>query len=936
MKSTALDNAKRRLRAICACAAAFVGASAFASGWTWSGKTGDVTITAADSPVDIADADVATVNALSSLTIESGAIVNLQNTSSELSFGATPRLLGAGRINGAARAKAAFSGDARGFTGVLNFVQSWITVTSEWGLGEATVYFDGGSYGSSTARLRFSGAGTNCHATVTVKGWTDNAAQQLTAADETVTFEKAFTVQESASQYFNGAVFNGKFTAGSGNLAFQAGKTVVFNGSIALRNMYQGKNFWVNAGAKVYINGTGNQWGDAGPRFCGPGTIYFGADNAMDGSRAFCTLTSGSGQTPTIDLQGHSQTCTYVCNYDAPENIAAGNFPTFTSSMPATLTMGANGSYGAVVKFSGQVSHRHTGTGTYTMHRCYSDTTGTLEVSAGAVKLDSDAGWGGDVRLSGNGRLIMTSGTTLNVDGNSSLNIGAGSVVELPEGYTIYCNELVYDGQQQSDGVYSGEEFVPTGRIVVVANKWTGGGSGWSDPDNWTKGCPGAGDVVIVPSGAVVEVGDADKTIVESLDEIVVFGELRFVNVSAPIALAARLSGSGTVSGASASGGIVLSGDNREHSGSMTFSGTPVTVAGRYALGAPFREVYSNARLLFRGAGLTNDVPLRIEGDRTTSNTDFTEGSDRLVLNGDVVLVVGTASSGLTIRLSNIDFNGNVSLSGTKGFVAYVTGISYFNGTFNAGRQNRYIWELDSEDAEVHMKKRDGNWANMVVLGPGKYVCEGEDALSWDRDLVFGISWPLGYSGHVDLNGYTQQARNLRTQYTNNTTYVVTSLEPAQLMLTMAWEDAPGVGRAVSFKGKAGLGFGAPLGGSASSGELHLSKVVSDTTGLLSTTNGTVVYLESGAAWYGDILADGDGSKIVFDSVATLNPNGTSTVTVGNGGKIQIDGRRIRAGKFIVNGVDKGPGAYNAANCPAAISGTGSLVVPGGLMLILK
>ena len=910
-----------------------------ANAWTWSGKTGDVTITAADSPVNIADADVATVNALSSLTIESGAIVNLQNTSSELSFGATPRLLGAGRINGAARAKAAFSGDARGFTGVLNFVQSWITVTSEWGLGEATVYFDGGSYGSSTARLRFSGAGTNCHATVTVKGWTDNAAQRLTATDETVTFEKAFTVQENASQYFNGAVFNGTFTAGNGSIAFVAGKTVVFNGSVALRSMYTSNNFWANDGAKVYINGTGNQWNDAGPRFCGPGMFYFGAANAMDGSRAFCTLAAGSGQTPTFDLQGHSQTCTYVCNYDSnPGNIAAGNFPTFTSATPATLTMGANGSYGAVVKFSGQVSHRHTGTGTYTMHRCYSDTTGTLEVSAGAVMLDSNAGWGGDVRLSGNGRLIMTSGTTLNVDGNSSLNIGAGSVVELPEGYTIYCNELVYDGQQQSDGVYSGEDFVPAGRIVVGANKWTGGGSGWSDPDNWTKGCPGAGDVVIVPSGAVVEVGDADKTIVESLDEIVVFGELRFVNVSSSIALAARLSGSGTVSGASASGGIVLSGDNRGHSGSMTFSGTPVTVAGRYALGAPSREVYSNARLLFKGAGLTNDVPLRIEGDRKTSETDFTEGSDRLVLNGDVVFVVGTASSGLTIRLSNIDFNGNVSLSGTKGFVAYVTGISYFNGTFNAGRQNRYIWELESEDAEVHMKKRDGNWANMVVLGPGRYVCEGEDAVSWDRDLVLGINWPLGYSGHVDLNGYTQQARNLRTQYTNNTTYVVTSSEPAQLMLTMAWEDAPGVGRPVSFKGKAGLGFGAPLGGSALSGELHLSKVVSDTTGLLSTTNGTVVYLENGAAWYGDLLIDGEGSKIALDSQATLNPDKTSAVTVRNGGKLEIGGKRLYASRFVVGNEEKKPGVYSVHNCGEAISGTGSLWVSwtGGFKVILK
>ena len=938
MKKTALDNAKRCSRAICACAAALVGVSAFASGWTWSGKTGDVTITAADSPVNIADADVATVNALSSLTVESGAVVNMNNTSSTLEFGATPVLLGVGTINGAVGAKANFSGDARGFTGTFDFDRSWITVTSEWGLGEATVKFNAGAYQSTSARLRFTAGGTNCHATVTVRGWTDKEAQRLSTADETVTFQKDFTIvsTDTSSQYFFSTVFNGTFTAGKGNLSFANGKTTVFNRDVRLRNMVNnsiGKNFWVSANTKVYINATGNQWENEYPRFCGEGILYFGANNAWDGSRAFCTLTDASNQVPKFDLQGHSQECAYISNYDNnPANIPNANFPTFTSATPATITMTANGSYGAVVKFSGKVSHRHTGAGTYTMYRCYSDTEGLLRVDDGAVKLDG-GGWGGDVKLSGDARLIVTNGATLGTSRQSVVEMAAASSIEIQAGHVIYCDTLIYDGVTQEPGIYDDGFVTGGGSLVVGATTWSGGGSGWDDPDSWTKGVPVSGGKVVIPAGAVVGVSDDDALMVSSLGSIILFGEMLFTNSSNSVTLDAELLGSGGIRAQNAAGGLEISGDNRNLTGAMWFSNTPVTVSGRYALGSSARSVtHIDARLLFKGEGLTNDVPLRIEGDRKTRDKGFTDNGDRFVQNGNVTLYTNRNNDPLDLFLENIDFNGNVSCNGIKGLEFTVYGVCRFNGTFYAGAQNVISWNLAAADSELHMHKRDGFWAGMTIYGPGKYICDGEDALCAERVLRLG-SWS---SGHLDLNGFDQQARELRvSRGTSADVFTITSSTPAQIHLTL---DNPGERMVpISFQGAAGLDFGAPFVGSAVADVFALSNVVSETTGLLSTTNGTVVSLVAGAAWYGDLLVDGAESRIILDSRATLNPKNTSTVTVRNGGKLQIDGRRIRAGKFIVDGVEKAPGAYTAANCANAIVGAGSLVVAnGGFMMIFR
>lgn len=912
-------------------ASALCAATLFADGWTWSGKSDAVTITAADSPVDITDADVAVVNALSSLTVEEGATLNLKNSANTLAFGATPVLSGAGSIVGAKNAKADFSGDARGFTGTMSFTQSWITVTSEWGLGESTVGFDSGpAYNASVGQLRFSGEGTNCHAYVTVAGWTNNEEQRLTAAGGIVVFSKDFAFSGTSSQYFNGLVCNGKFTAGNGSISFVAGGRFVFNGPVALRGVISGKNFWVSENAEVLFNSADNKWNDDFPRFCGQGTLRFGVAGALDRDRAFCTLTSGEGHTPVFDLCGHDQGCTYVSNYTDPANVPEGDFPTFTSETPATLTMSANGNYGAVIKFSGKVSHKHIGRGTYTMHRCYSDTEGSLIVTDGAVKLDN-AGWAGDVELSGGGRLVMSAGSTLEIGGLSDLVIAEGSDVEIPAGHTVYCRSVVYGGENMTDGTYTdGSGFVSGGGTLVVAKRhvYTGAGEGWSDPDNWDGGVPSPGTLAVIPSGVTAEIGDGDKALVESLTMIVVQGTLTFANVSEKITVSADLSGPGTVSAVDAAGGLEFSGENGGLTGKMTFSGTPVTVSGRYALGSTSRTVsHSDALLRFTGDGLICDVPLWIKGSRTASAFGrLAAKDDHLVLNGDVTFYCGETL--IQLELGDVDFNGKTRTSGTKGLNGFLDGVVTFAQPLFIASLSSYQWMLKTEDSELHMFKRDpaGLWSNMTVGGPGRYVCEGADALSASRDISLGNGTYRG--AVVDLNGYEQQVRAVvanRYGAADPFECVITSAVPAQIMIA----DPRNTVAPVSFRGYAGLGFGAPFAavtGAAFSGDNRytISNSVSDTEGLLSVTNGTFVSLIAGAEWHGDLLVAGEGSVISIDSDSSLDPDWTSEVTIRDGGRLQL-AKRVNIARLVVGEEEMKPGTYSASNFPDAISGAGYL-----------
>ena len=65
------------------------------------------------------------------------------------------------------------------------------------------------------------------------------------------------------------------------------------------------------------------------------------------------------------------------------------------------------------IQFSGQANFAFTGSGSYALVNRYSDTKGTLSATAGEVIIKWGAGWGGDIELSGSGKVSFYNGTSV-------------------------------------------------------------------------------------------------------------------------------------------------------------------------------------------------------------------------------------------------------------------------------------------------------------------------------------------------------------------------------------------------------------------------------------------------------------------------------------------------------------------------------------------
>ena len=925
-----------------------VAATAAWADWSWSGKTGDVTIPAGTTAT-VTDGDVATVAALTGITIESGATLDFANTGTAITLSTTV-LSGAGAITGTNAKCITFAADNRAFTGAMSFSDCYVYVTHRYGLGSSSGVSQTLTAASSalTGTLRFRGEGLTCDVPLTLSGWRNHTGSYLTdSMTDKLVLNADFTQKGSGFNYGD-YTFNGAFTATSGSGSKSYGGNTVYNKAIDVSGGGSA-TFWISGTAT--LNAAGNKWADA-TLFSSYGTLICGAANVLDSSRSMKTCYTDANATThngVLDLNGFDQNLTYICN---GFTTTATSKPYFTvkSETPATLVMTANGSYGAAIKFSGKASHRHNGTGTYTMWNQFSDTIGTLDVPKGGVTLTGGAGWGGAVNVGSDGRVTFEAGASLNDKGRSTVTIAAGGKIAIASGVALTCSKLTVGGVEKDVGVtYTkdnlGDYIEGDGSLAVVDDPlagycvWTGDGTGWSDPRSWEGGTvPAAGSVdakACVPSGLTLTVNDADVDAVAAfLGELKVDGTLKFANTGSLLDLKATLAGGGAVtaqnvgSGYNPTAGIVLWGDNRGHTGSMTFENSAVYVKGRYALGAPSRTVsHSKGLLKFSGEGLTNDVPLFISGDRTGGTyKPFVDGNDVLTLNGNVQFDANTQA--FRMGCHNMIFNGVVSFVGTKGvqyWMSVAGGKTFFNSPLQAGAQNSYIFYLEGTGSEVHVKKRDGFWPGTTICGSGTYFCEGEDALPGARLIQLGASnYP---QGHVDLGGATQQAR-LLMQYellTGDPTgkYDITSAAPAQLFLSQ-----PGsVTVQIAFTGAAGLAFGDPIeADSTTAGNLTFKKAVSTTSGTLSTKNGTVVSFTDCAAWHGDLEIENANSKVVLDATAALNPAGTSKIAIANGGVLEVAGQ-VSVAELTIGGESKAPGSYTAANQPGVIAGAGTVVV---------
>ena len=188
--------------------------------------------------------------------------------------------------------------------------------------------------------------------------------------------------------------------------------------------------------------------------------IICGCTNALDQNNYF-GLGRANAYKVMLDLNGYDQ---IVPQVRYPTYPGWGCAPTrgmaayclVKSARPAKLTMTDNSSADVAYRFSGCVSLRQEGTGTYTILNQYCDTTGRLEVVHGKVAFDWESGWAGDVEVFDSGTAAFLEGSTLSrAKRKSRVKVHDGGKLYVTNGVEIVCATLMLGSRDLPAGKYS-------------------------------------------------------------------------------------------------------------------------------------------------------------------------------------------------------------------------------------------------------------------------------------------------------------------------------------------------------------------------------------------------------------------------------------------------------------------------------------------------
>lgn len=439
------------------------------------------------------------------------------------------------------------------------------------------------------------------------------------------------------------------------------------------------------------------------------------------------------------------------------------------------------------------------------------------------------------------------------------------------------------------------------------------------------------GDVTLPAETVTVQNGDiADLANVTGI-AIPEGGTLSFLNTS-PLTLTAKLSGAGAITG-TGTGVLELAADNTAHIGSMTFVGQPVTVTHRYGLGSATRVCdHKGARLLFKGNGLTNDVPLVIRDSRHSDALCLAENwTDAYCQNGDVQYYGGYWYFGNWTFTGGLTFNNTIYTFGVKAKCHAVV-----SGKPLVSKSVYLPWSLYAGSFADPAGLND-----LTLAAPGcSYknfaLCEG----TFNRGLICGCENALdsknalnlgkrnndvdSYKCKLDLNGYDQTVPLVChatysgwgcTPVRGQADYgLVTSARAATLTLTSASSAR------VAYKFSGGVSLR-----QQGTGAYTILNQYCDTTGRLEVVSGTVAFdWESG--WGGDVEAT--GGSVRFLEGATLNRNGKSHVAVEDGAKLYVtNGTHLTCSMLKLGGETKAVGTYTQETDPDWIEGEGSVAV---------
>ena len=914
---------------------AFACASVWADTWSWAGKSGVVTIPAGTTAT-IADDDIATVEALTGIAIESGASLTFANTQPIV---VNANLSGAGAISGNAAGAITLGGDNVNHTGAMAFNgTAALTVVSRHGLGSDTRRVD--YYG---ARLLFKGNGLTNDVPLLlgleIKAGTtmltENASDPLVLngyvtvkSGQWTTFDMGNWTLSEIRRNSNNYWFS---TASSTHA--KVGKFTLSGSSYAPFNLDSGSTFT--------LTGTGSTW--TCPIIYGGGAFVCGAANVLP-SATEVGLGYSSGKSGTLDLNGFDQTVTTVrhTTYSSwPWNPTDGeaDFVTVRSATPATITMTGNSSPTSNIKYTGKVSLVKQGTGTYTLANTFSDTVGALDVQAGAVRFIWGAGWGGDVTVSAGAKVIFENGskTGAMLGDRTKVTLADTAKLVLSNGVTLVCAKLTVGGDVKTSGTFGAADLPDwiegEGTITVIAVPdnvftWTGAGDGWNDEASWAEeGKPVAGDGVLIPSGKIADVTDDDVDLVAGLAAIKVEagGRVNLLNGGKDLALKANLSGAGGVYSYMVKS-VTLTGDNKLLLGPLEFTNTALVVASRYALGSPTRRcVHYKGDLVFRGEGLTNDVPFAIAQGYAKLTDNLT---DPLVMNG-YLDYVNEANGVPDMTFGNYTFNGGIKK--TKGTWCFSTAANctttYNNLPFENGAGTAYFPYSIGSNGRVIVNVAGNTWGEKLAIGgAGTFVCGATNLFPSAYFLSLGRVENTVTT--LDLNGFDQTVKYLiDAQYpswwkgtlseSTKGYGKVTSAESATLTVT----GGDGKKGAMKFSGKANLR-------KTGTGTWTLVNQISDTQGSLLVDAGAVAF-DWSAGWGGKVELSGTG-RAIFAAGTSLGGEATSDVTLSDEAKLELaSGVALRCRSLTVGGETKGIGTYSKANLPDWIEGEGTIsVVP--------
>lgn len=950
---------------LCACMAVSVFSAAFADGWSWEGKSGSVRIPSGVT-AQVVDADVDVLASLTGIEIESGAVLNFANTSKRCELSAV--LTGDGACRATSGALVTFAGASPDYTGQMVFSKAKIWVkSSRWGLGSGVDAFGAVRYVTSEEGALQFVADYTCDPGIYWYGHRYEASKSNTW----------FVDDMARKVVFNGPVKMNK----SGNVDWMRTGNYVFNAGLGVNG--SNGNFGVmvgdalssvvtEIGAGSFLSGGSAYFpirieanaelllkaGVSGSDivFYGAGKVVCGNENVLP-SVAACGLGRNDMKSGTIDLNGFDQnvkqlssSVRWVWNAEKGEQ----DYVTVTSGTDAALTIvGKVSPVPHACGFSGRASLVQAGGGVYTMVNRFSDTKGTLRVENGTVKFDWGAGWGGDVEVHEKGRVVFADRCDANLTDPCEIVLFEGAKIEVGDDVTLVCEKLTVNGVEMASGMYTAENsgdwmvgggtvaVKPAAAVYTAVRVWDGGGqgAGWAEAANWSDDAvPGAGEKALIPAGATVRISDADVDVVQGVAAIEVAqgGRLEFANAGTALVLTNVISGAGDIC-ATDSKGITLAGYNFDHVGLMEFTNTPVYVTSRWGLGNPSRPVVHWGNVLrFRGEGLTNDVPIRIQDVRDAYKNRFTDNyADCWVQNGYLDYLLQSDSP--RIGCGNYVFTGGLRNSaGALQFLVQDDMTCTIRKTPLALNIN-WSWSHFSlgNNATLRLETSGNKWTEeFSINGFGTLLCCVENALPSNRAMCLGQS---AQTPVLDLGGHDQECLCIRNSLAperlkyeatrgSDGYGVVTSANAATLTLTSA---SP-IPTAVKFSGALNLVC-------VGSGVNTFVNQFSDTTGTLSVENGTVAF-DWGAGWGGDILVR-DGGKVVFaESCPSNSISRFGAVTIMPSAKLAVGaGARFCCATLKLGDELITSGIISSRTHPQWIEGDGSVYVGKcGLTFIVR